>query len=344
MFIKSVVAWACLALLISTPGPHLFGADPDLSLLTPAKWRYSAPLIVPEQRTDDPSHAQKDPSIVFHEGRWHVFMTAKLQGRSVTEYCSFEKWEDAHKADHTILPLCESDYYCAPQVFFFRPHQKWYLVYQVGVPGQRKMWVAYSTTETIDDPTSWTPAQPMLDGGPNDPRTVGGIDYWIICDDTTAYLFFTSNDGRMWRMHTPLDQFPHGFHNCQLALKDKIFEAAHIYKVQGMDKYLNVIEENGKRYFKAYVADRLDGEWMPLAATDQQPFASWRNIAPADGVEPWTDNVSHGELIRSANDETLLIDPKEMRFVFQGLFEREKQGLGYGKFPWRIGILTPESE
>ncbi|MBL9136199.1 MAG: hypothetical protein JNK85_10040, partial [Verrucomicrobiales bacterium] len=284
-------------------------APPPPALRTPETWQFSAPLIGPARRHQDPSHAQKDPSIVLHEGHWHVFMTAKLPGRSVIEYCQFERWESADESPRTILPVSDSSYYCAPQVFYFRPHQRWYLVYQVGVTGQDKMWVAYSTSTNIADPQSWSRAQPMLDGGKDDPRTVGGLDYWIICDAQRAYLFYTSLDGRMWRLSTRMEDFPKGFGRPEVALQAKVFEASHTYRIKGTDRYLTIIEENGQRYYKAYVADRLDGPWTPLADTAERPFAGWKNIRPATGVEPWTDNVSHGELIRDSNDETLTVDP-----------------------------------
>ncbi len=206
------------------------------------------------------------------------------------------------------------------------------------------MWVAYSTTTNIADPASWTKAKPMLDGGADDPRKVGGLDYWIICDAERAYLFYTSLNGKMWRMWTPISQFPHGFDHCEVALSAKIFEASHTYRVQGTDQYLTIIEENGRRYYKAYVADRLDGAWRPIADTAEKPFAGWHNVQPASGVEPWTDNVSHGELIRAGYDQTLTIDPNNWRFVFQGMFDRHKSGKGYGEFQWRIGMLTPSDE
>ena len=145
----------------------------------------------------------------------------------------------------------------------------------------------------------------------------------------------------MWRLWTKLEDFPRGFDHCELALRAKIFEASHTYKLKGMDKYLTVIEENGRRYYKAYVADRLDGEWTPIADTADKPFASWKNIRPAPGVKRWTDNVSHGELIRAGVDQTLTVDPKNLRFVFQGMLDADKSGKGYGQFSWRIGMLTP---
>ncbi len=307
----------------------------------PAMWEYSAPLIAPEQRDTNPSHAQKDPTVVRYGGKWHVFMTAKLAGKSVIEYCAFEKWEDANAAPRTLLKVSDSDYYCAPQVFYFTPHAKWYLIYQMGVPGQSKMWVAFSTTTDIADPQSWTPAQPTLDGGANDPRPVGGLDYWIICDDQRAYLFFTSLNGKMWRLWTNLEDFPQGFGHCEIALEAEIFEASHTYRVQGLNKYLTIIEENGRRYYKAYLADRLDGQWTPIADTAEKPFAGWKNIRPGSGVTRWTDNVSHGELIRAGYDERLTLDGDNLRFVFQGMLNKDKSGKNYGKFQWRIGILTP---
>ena len=312
------------------------------AIKVPGTWEYTAPLISPEQRQKEPSVAQKDPTVVFCAGKWHVFMTVKLPDRTAMEYCSFDKWENADKAPRTILKVTESKYHCAPQVFYFAPHKKWYLVYQVAAASPRKMmWVAYSTTADIADPASWTPAQPMLDGTDKDARTVGGLDYWIICDNARAYLFFTSLNGKLWRMCTRLEDFPKGLDNCALALEGPIFEASHTYALKGTGKYLTLIEENGQRHYKAYLADRLDGQWAPLADSWEKPFAGARNIRPAKEVEAWTDNISHGELIRDSNDQTLTVDPNNLRFVFQGMLEKQKSSKGYGKFAWRIGILTP---
>ena len=64
---------------------------------------------------------------------------------------------------------------------------------------------------------------------------------------------------------------------------------------------MTIVEENGRRYDKAYLADRLDGPWTPVADTAEKPFAGWSNIRPARGAGPWIDNVSHGELIRGGD-------------------------------------------
>ena len=330
----------CLLAILSAQC-WLPATEPEIASLIPQRWQYSAPLLAPEAREHEPSRAQKDPTVVFYKGRWHVFMTVKLPRRSAIEYCSFQNWDEAQESKRFLLPISDSNYFCAPQVFYFQPHQKWYLVYQMGVPNSTKMWVAYSTSSDIADPNSWTTAKPMLDGGAKDPRQVGGLDYWIICDSQRAYLFYTSLNGKMWRLWTPIDEFPQGLDHCELALEAEIFEASHTYRVKGTDKYLTIVEQNGRRYYKAYVADRLDGPWRPIADTADDAFAGWRNIRPAEGVQAWTDNVSHGELIRDGYDQTLTIDPADWRFVFQGMLDRHKTGKGYGQFPWRIGILTP---
>ena len=114
----------------------------------------------------------------------------------------------------------------------------------------------------------------------------------------------------MWRLWTDLDDFPAGFGHCELALEAEIFEASHTYRLKGRDRYLTIVEQDGRRYYKAYLADRLDGPWTPLADTEEHPFAGRANIRPAPGVEPWTDNVSHGELIRDGVDQTLTVDPR----------------------------------
>ena len=311
------------------------------TLKLPEQWEYSAPVLKPEQRHVERSRAQKDPTFVFHDGQWHLFTTSKLPGRSAIEYCCFEQWEQADAAPRTTLTVSDSDYFCAPQVFFFRPHGLWYLIYQMGVPNSQKMWVACSTTDDISDPASWSKARPLLDGGPEDGRTVGGLDYWIICDDDRAWLFYTSLNGRMWRMWTERDRFPEGFRDCQLALRGPIFEASHTYRLKGQNAFLTIVEQSGQRHYKAYLASSLDGPWRPLRDSWQHPFAGATNVRPAADVAVWTDNISHGELVRVGSDERLLVDPKNLKMVFQGMLQRDKQRKGYGDFNWKIGILTP---
>ena len=131
--------------------------------------------------------------VTVNGGRWHVFMTVKLPGRSAIEYCSFRKWEEADGSPRTILKVSHSDYYCAPQVFYFAPHNLWYLIYQWGA--------RYSTNPDINNPNGWSAPQSLLCGEPS-----GSLDFWTICDDANCHLFFSRDDGVLYRMELRYDE------------------------------------------------------------------------------------------------------------------------------------------
>jgi hypothetical protein len=304
------------------------------------KWMISAPLVSPIQRPDDVIYSVKDPTVVHYGGEWHLFCTIRAKNRShQIEYIRFEGWKDVRSAKRCVLKLSEG-YFCAPQVFYFTPHKKWYLVCQV-VDKSRKpaLQPAYSTTSVITDPDSWTKPELLFSKHPENVSM--WIDFWVICDAARAHLFFTSLDGRMWRSETKLAEFPIGWSRPQVVLRGDIFEASHTYRLKGLDRFLTVVEAQAgsRRYYKAYVAEALDGQWMPLAANKDAPFASPVN-ARHTGTH-WTDSFSHGELIRDGYDQSLLVNPSGLRFLFQGVSDGDKKGKKYGQIPWRLGMLSP---
>ena len=306
------------------------------------RWRLSQPLISPFQRPGDTLYSVKDPSVVYYGGWWHLFCTVRGQNRShQIEYISFTDWEKTNEARRYLLKM-HSGFFCAPQVFYFRPQKKWYLICQASDESwEPKYGASCSTSTDITNPASWSPLAPLrhrlADGK-------SGLDFWVICDDAKAYLFFTTLDGRMWREEASLTDFPKGWSEPVLAIRGDIFEASHTYKLKGLDKYLTVVEAQGGhgwRYYKAYLADRLDGKWTPLADTKEKTFASMLNTQPQG--ERWTDCISHGELLRAGFDERLEVDPANLRFVFQGVADNERAGKPYGQIPWRLGMLESVS-
>lgn len=303
-------------------------------------WKASQPLIdVGTGRDDaDPHLAIKDPTVVFHEGRWHVIATLrKKSGKVIMEQLSFADWEHANDAPRTEIELHDA-YHCAPQVFWFTPHKCWYLVYQAGKLAQRPgLTPCFSTTTDITDAKSWTKPAPMI---ADVPAAQKWIDFWVICDAEKAYLFYTSDDGHFWRRETNIADFPRGWSVQKLVLKDtkeELFEASHTYKLKGRAQYLTIIEAiaPGRRYYKAYLADRLDGEWRGLASTLQKPFAARENVTASPA---WADSISHGELLRAGVDETMEVDPLHLRFLIQGVNAAGYQQK-YGGIPWRLGLL-----
>jgi len=303
-------------------------------------WQATVPLVAPADRPDDPCRAVKDPSIVRYKDRWHLFCTIRSKVRThQVEYLSFAEWKDAAAAPRHVLKASDG-YFCAPQVFYFTPHKKWYLICQASDDRwQPKYQAAWSTTADVADPGSWSALKPL---GARQAGGKSGLDFWIICDEAKAHLFFTTLDGRMWREETPLKDFPGGWSEPVLAIKGDIFEAAHTYALKGLGKYLTLVEAQGGRgwrYYKAYLADRLDGHWKPLAATREKAFASMANTRQPD--PRWTDCISHGELLRAGCDEKLEVDPADLRMVFQGVLDADRAGKPYGNIPWRLGLLEP---
>ena len=302
------------------------------------QWKASRALIDPGPglKADDPHIAVKDPSVVWHEGKWHMFATVRMKSRRVAiEYLQFADWNLANKATRHVLDL-HDQYYCAPQVFFFGPQRKWYLIYQLSDRSRSPAFGPFfSTAEKGDDPKAWTKPAPMVTNAPADPKW---LDFWVICDLNKAHLFYTSLDGSLWRRETELASFPLGWSEPVLALNGDIFEASHTYKLAGREQYLTVVEAQGDgfRYYKAYVASSLVGPWKGLADTESKPFASRANVA-LDSA--WTANISHGEILRAGIDEHLEIDPAHMKFVFQGASDRDYKTPGYGGIPWKLGIL-----
>lgn len=304
------------------------------------RWAASAPLVSPAERPNDPCYSVKDPSIVRFENEWHLFCTIRSEKRShQIEYLRFDDWPHANAAARHLLAITNG-YFCAPQVFYFTPHRRWYLLYQISDSNLKMLQPAFSTSIKISDPASWTAPQRLYAVHPANVKS--WIDFWIICDEAKAHLFFTSNNGLMWRAETRLADFPHGWSQPAIVLRGDIFEASHTYHLKGMNEYLTVIEaigDGGRRYYKAYTADRLDAPWKPLAATKEKPFASTANVQ-ASGRK-WTDSFSHGEFLRLGYDEKMEIDPANLKFLFQGVSDARRAGKQYGEIPWQLGLLEP---
>lgn len=306
-------------------------------------WISSGVLVSPKS---NPSHALvsvKDPTIVFHEGRYQVYATtASTAGNWSMVHFNFEDFAAAKDAPHYYMDATPGfgGYHCAPNLFYFEPDGLWYLVQQSQPP-------QYSTSDDPSDPSSWTAPQYFYPNGNHLPAGAPmlPIDYWVICDDAKCHLFFTGDDGRLYRAETGIDSFPSGFGDLETVLmegKFELFEGSAHYKVKGRDQYLTLIEAigSGGRFYRSWTASSLEGPWTPLADTEQEPFAGAANVSYAPGVNDWTNDVSHGELIRDGVDQTMTIDACNLRLLYQG---RDPSSAGeYSQLPYRLGLLTLE--
>jgi hypothetical protein len=316
------------------------------ALTGPFNWVDRGPLVNAHVVDDTRKVVSvKDPSVVFYQGRWHIYATygrefGENDGRWGMVYFNFTDWKDADKAEQVVLDKFPqfSGYACAPQVFYFEPQKLWYLVYQTQNP-------SYSTTTDLSKPETWTKPRNFYD---HDLKNMG-LDYWVICNDTHAYLFFTDDKGDFSRARTTLAEFPNGFDEPVVVLKDpvarELFEGGATYHIKGTNQYLTIIEaanQNWTRYYKAFIADGLDGEWRPLAAEWGNSFADDTRVRSQDGKPLWSKGISHGELLRDGYDQTLTIDPANLNLLYQGLHPGWDPKLNYIRLPYQLGILHRE--
>ena len=280
-----VIGNAGLALTVGTLllSGRLAADDLPSSLATGTfSWQASKPIFAPLQRAEDELYSVKDPTIVRHEGRWHLFVTVRGRDRShQIEHLSFADWDRPDDVKRSLLTMHDG-FYCAPQVFYFRPHQKWYLVCQASDESWEPNYgAAYSTSDDVSDPRSWSPLKPMGHLSADGKR---GLDFWVICDKERAHLFFTSLDGRMWREETSLDEFPTGWSEPHLALKGDVFEASHTYRIRGGQQYLTIIEaQHAQRHTEG---KPVDGQHQPrrTAPRRQRRTPGGRRRESADGL------------------------------------------------------------
>jgi len=258
-------------------------------------------------------------------------------------YTSFTDWSQASSATPYYLDGSGigAGYRAAPQVFFFAPQNLWYLVYQTGAGG------SYSTTSDISNPASWSAPKNFYSSQPQIIRdNIGSgywVDFWTVCDTAKCYLFSSDDNGHLYRSETSVGNFPNGFTNTVIAMQDsnrnRLFEASNIYKVQGQNTWLMLVEaigSDGKRYFRSWTAPSIAGSWTALADSESNPFARANNVTFPSGA--WTRDISHGEMVRSGTNQTMEISPCNLRYLYQGI-DPNASG-NYDTLPWRLGLLT----
>jgi len=294
------------------------------------KWELGAPILSQGPAGSFDEVAVKDPSIVFYEGKWHLFYTARSKMEYTTGYVSAEKLTELQSAPRHELMMIRGKgrYGCAPQVFYFQPQRKWYLVFQNRDANYQP---AYSTTATISKPDTWSAPKPLI----RKDEKAKWIDFWVIGDQTKAHLFYTQGHRSVIVRSTSLEKFPDGWGKGKEVLRD-VHEAVHIYKAKSRDEYHMIYELNqgGVRSFGIATAEHLEGPWKKV--TDK--YATGEQLKPAVSVTRWTKMVSHGELLRSGNDERMEYDPKGCRWLIQGLMKKDAN-VSYPSLPWKLGII-----
>jgi hypothetical protein len=278
----------------------------------------------------------KDFTNVVYNGQHLVYATTHDTGSTwgSMNFNLFTNWSDMASATQNGM----SSGTVAPTLFYFAPKNIWILAYQWGPTA-----FSYKTSTNPTNANGWSGANTLFSGTIAGSST-GPIDQTEIGDSQNMYLFFAGDNGKIYRASMPIGNFPGSFGTASNRRHERQYQqpvrGSGSLHGQGAPRQVPDDRRGPRRQRQILpLVHRDQPGWFVDTAGRNRRHALRRQEQRHLLQRRWTNDISHGDLVRTNPDQTMTINAcAGLQFLYQG--RSPSSGGDYGLLPYRPGLLT----